>query len=321
MGTIRFIAVVRSRVTRFAVVVATVAAAGCGSGDPVAIETSTAHAGIAESSIQVEALPSSTTAPPDTVRTEPDLPPIVEFDETVFPSGWTVNDEAVQAFAAEVDMEPEDAIRILQFQSAASQVVGDLDQVFGDRFILSAFAVAEPELTIFVTRAEPADTEWLNAVNAQPTGGRFFIVEDPELADERAARCPTFGTVLVPAPALEFTVSVDSETVVAGESFRGHVSAYNPTDTDISFGGFPSFEGVLLAPGTNDPVTFMVNQEHETTRSWIVGPGETVEIPFTAGTEPCGYQAPNPLPSGHYDVGVAWAWGLLGPTTVEVVAP
>lgn len=93
--------------------------------------------------------------------------------------GWTVDDEAVIIYGLENDLDPEKALLVLDFQTVASAAVGNLAEVFGDRFVLSSFVRGKAELKIYVTRSDPADEVWLASIDAGSLGGVVTIEVDP----------------------------------------------------------------------------------------------------------------------------------------------
>jgi hypothetical protein len=105
-------------------------------------------------------------------------PPVVPSpDDTA--DGRTVDDEAVIIYGMENDLDPEEALRVLDFQTEASAAVGDLAEVFGDRFVLSSFVPGKAELKIYVTHSDPADEVWLASIDAESLGGLVTIEADP----------------------------------------------------------------------------------------------------------------------------------------------
>ena len=94
-------------------------------------------------------------------------------------AGWTIDDEEVVIYGLEYDLEPEEALRILSFHTDVSAAVGDLEEVFGERLVLSSFVPGTTEFKIYVTESDPADEPWLAAIDAASLGGTVTIEVDP----------------------------------------------------------------------------------------------------------------------------------------------
>jgi hypothetical protein len=142
---------------------------------------------------------------------------------------WTVDDEAVIIYGLENDLDPEEALRVLDFQTDVSAAVGDLAEVFGDRFVLSSFVPGKAELRIYVTHSDPGDGAWMVSIDAGSLGGVVTIEVDPArqrpegpCLDESSELYGESG-LLVLAAGVELEASLNFEEVAycPGHEYEG----------------------------------------------------------------------------------------------------
>lgn len=233
-----------------------------------------------------------------------------------------VEDEKVRAYAIEVGVEPDEGLRVLQFQAEASKWSGEIEKATGDRFLFSEFTPGRAELIIHVTDTVTSDSALLARISSADLPGtvRIEVESDQVVSTEapRSVHCPVldFGTEL--DVGVEVSTAPDSASVTAGSTFSGIATITNNRSTRVVISSNGTLNAFVYLPSSDDILAVSTEPQILRDLTTVIEPGESVDLPFSGGTVPCGEGAPETLGAGEYDVRILAGLGLSEPVTITV---